>query len=113
MQKLFSVTFPSADKYISRTTGRLHPGPEDHFWEGRQSHSRGVGLVALSLAVLFDTLAEQVRGKWVSESGPIPGLFVKDPTGYYPPHVYMVSKYLRLVPHIANNPTRMREESER
>lgn len=73
----------------------------------------GVGVVALSLAVLFDTLAKQVRGEWVSDSGPIPGLFVKDPAGYYPPQIYTVSKYLRLVPHIANNPTRMREESER
>lgn len=32
----------------------------------------GVGVVALSLAVLFDTLARQVRGEWVSESEPIP-----------------------------------------
>ncbi|XP_073346685.1 uncharacterized protein [Pagrus major] len=73
----------------------------------------GVGVVALSLAVLFDTLARQVRGEWVSESEPIPGLFVKDLRGDYPPHVYTVSKYLRLVPHIANNPTRMKEETER
>ncbi|XP_038550733.1 uncharacterized protein LOC119884385 [Micropterus salmoides] len=73
----------------------------------------GVGVVALSLAVLFDTLARQVRGEWVSDSGPIPGLFVKSLRGYYPPSVSTVSEYLRLVPHIANNPTRMREESER
>ncbi|XP_051264669.1 uncharacterized protein LOC127368175 [Dicentrarchus labrax] len=73
----------------------------------------GVGVVALSLAVLFDTLAKQARGEWVSESEPIPGLFYKDLRGYYPPHVYTVSKYLRLVPHIANNPTRMREETAR
>lgn len=73
----------------------------------------GVGVVALSLALLFDTLAKQVRGESVSESGPIPGLFVKDLRGYYPPHVYTVSEYLRLVPHIANNPTRMIEETER
>ncbi|TDH06125.1 hypothetical protein EPR50_G00130510 [Perca flavescens] len=73
----------------------------------------GVGVVALSLAVLFDTLARQVRGEWVSESGPIPGLFVKNLRGYYPPHIYTASEYLRLVPHIANNPTRMIEESER
>ncbi|KAL7386065.1 hypothetical protein ABVT39_003599 [Epinephelus coioides] len=73
----------------------------------------GVGVVALSLAVLFDTLARQARGEWVPESGPIPGLFVKDLRGYYPPHVYTVSEYLRLVPHIANNPTRMRKETER
>lgn len=73
----------------------------------------GVGVVALSLAVLFDTLARQVRGEWVSESEPIPGLFVKDPRGYYPPQVYTVSEYLRLIPHIANNPTRMREEIKR
>ncbi|XP_073347523.1 uncharacterized protein [Pagrus major] len=73
----------------------------------------GVGVVALSLAVLFDTLARQVRGECVSESEPIPGLFIKDLRGYYPPQVYTVSKYLRLVPHIANNPTRMKEETER
>ncbi|KAF1383320.1 hypothetical protein PFLUV_G00130710 [Perca fluviatilis] len=73
----------------------------------------GVGVVALSLAVLFDTLARQVRGEWVSESGPIPGLFVKNLRGYYPAHVYTASEYLKLVPHIANNPTRMIEESER
>ncbi|KAK2895715.1 hypothetical protein Q8A73_015203 [Channa argus] len=73
----------------------------------------GVGVVALSLAVLFDTLAEQVRGKPVSDSGLIPGLFLKDLRGYYPPPVYTISKYLRLVPHIANNPIRMREETER
>ncbi|XP_074512250.1 uncharacterized protein LOC141780774 [Sebastes fasciatus] len=74
----------------------------------------GVGVVALSLAVLFDTLARQARGEWVSDSGPIPGLFVKDPLrGYYPPHVYTASEYLRLVPHIANNPTRMRDETKR
>lgn len=73
----------------------------------------GVGVVALSLAVLFDTLAKKVRGEWVPDSGPIPGLFLKDLKGYYPPNVYTVSEYLRLVPHIANNPTRMREESER
>ncbi|XP_032386587.1 uncharacterized protein LOC116700135 [Etheostoma spectabile] len=73
----------------------------------------GVGVVALSLAVLFDTLARQVRGEWVSDSGPIPGLFVKNLRGYYPAHVYTVSEYLRLIPHIANNPTRMIEESEK
>ncbi|XP_045898444.1 uncharacterized protein LOC123966306 [Micropterus dolomieu] len=73
----------------------------------------GVGVVALSLAVLFDTLARRVRGEWESESGPIPGLFVKSLIEYYPPSVSTVSEYLRLVPHIANNPTRMREESER
>ncbi|XP_037642294.1 uncharacterized protein LOC119497927 [Sebastes umbrosus] len=80
--------------------------------EGKVTHG-GVGLVALSLAVLFDTLARKARGEWVSDSGPIPGLFLKGPRGYYPPHVYTASEYLRLVPHIANNPTRMREESER
>lgn len=73
----------------------------------------GVGVVALSLAVLFDSLARQVRGEWVPESDPIPGLFVKEPRGYYPPQVYTVSEYLRLVPHIANNPTRMKEETKR
>ncbi|XP_041847922.1 uncharacterized protein LOC121644200 isoform X3 [Melanotaenia boesemani] len=73
----------------------------------------GVGVVALSLAVLFDTLAKTVKGELVSDSEPIPGLFVKDPRGYYPPQVYTISKYLRLVPHIANNPTRMKEETER
>ncbi|XP_017276307.1 uncharacterized protein LOC108238615 [Kryptolebias marmoratus] len=73
----------------------------------------GVGVVALSLAVLFDTVARQVRGEVVSDSGPIPGVFVKEPSGYYPPQVNTMSKYLRLVPHIANNPTRMREETER
>ena len=80
--------------------------------EGKVTYG-GVGVVALSLAVLFDTLARQVRGEWVSDSGPIPGLFVKAIRGYYPPQVNAVSEYLRLVPHIANNPTRMREESER
>lgn len=73
----------------------------------------GVGVVALSLAVLFDTLARQVRGEWVSDSGPIPGLFVKDLRGYNPPYVNTVSDYLRLVPYIANNPIRMKEEAER
>ncbi|XP_059200976.1 uncharacterized protein LOC131980705 isoform X2 [Centropristis striata] len=73
----------------------------------------GVGVVALSLAVLFDTLARQVRGEWVSDSGPIPGLFLKNMRGYYPPQVHTVSEYLRLVPYIANNPSRMIEESER
>ncbi|XP_049889499.1 uncharacterized protein LOC126383102 [Epinephelus moara] len=73
----------------------------------------GVGVVALSLAVLFDTLARQARGEWVPDSGPIPGLFVKDPRGYYPPYIYTASEYLRLVPHIANNPTRMMKETER
>ncbi|XP_041847593.1 uncharacterized protein LOC121643990 [Melanotaenia boesemani] len=73
----------------------------------------GVGVVALSLAVLFDTLAKTVKGELVSDSEPIPGLFVKNPRGYYPPHVYTISKYLRLVPHIANNPTRMKQETER
>ncbi|XP_074545094.1 uncharacterized protein LOC141804529 [Halichoeres trimaculatus] len=80
--------------------------------EGRVSYG-GVGVVALSLAVLFNTVAQQVKGERVSDSGPIPGLFFKDPRGYYPPHVHTVSEYLRLVPHIANNPTRMREEAER
>ncbi|XP_068197458.1 uncharacterized protein [Antennarius striatus] len=73
----------------------------------------GVGVVALSLAVLFDTLARQVRGEWVSEFGVIPGLFVKNPRNNYPPQVYTVSEYLRLVPHIANNPKRMKQETER
>ncbi|XP_030608303.1 uncharacterized protein LOC115796165 isoform X2 [Archocentrus centrarchus] len=73
----------------------------------------GVGVVALSLAVLFDTLAKQVRGEPVAESGPISGLFIKDPNGYYPPQVYTISKYLRRVPHIANNPTLMRKGTER
>lgn len=73
----------------------------------------GVGVVALSLAVLFDSLAKQVKGEWVPESGPIPGLFVKNPRGYYPPQVYTVSEHLRLMPYIANNPTRMKEELKR
>lgn len=73
----------------------------------------GIGVVALSLAVLFDTLAKQVRGEPVAESGPISGLFIKDLNGYYPPQVYTISKYLRLVPHIANNPTQMRKATER
>ncbi|KAE8291381.1 hypothetical protein D5F01_LYC10986 [Larimichthys crocea] len=73
----------------------------------------GVGVVALSLAVLFDTLAKQAKGECLSDSGPIPGLFIKNQRGYYPPHVYTISEYLRLVPHIANNPTMMREETER
>ncbi|CAJ1071473.1 uncharacterized protein LOC117827172 [Xyrichtys novacula] len=80
--------------------------------EGKVSYG-GVGVVALSLAVLFDTLAKQAKGEWVSDSGPVPGLFFKDLRGYYPPHVYTVSEYMRLVPHIANNPTRMRAETER
>ncbi len=73
----------------------------------------GVGVVALSMTVLFDTLAKKARGEWVSDSGPIPGLFLKPLGGNYPPHVHTVSRYLRLVPHIANNPTRMKEETER
>lgn len=73
----------------------------------------GVGVVALSLAVLFDTVASKVRGEWVPESGPIPGLFVKSLRGNYPLHVYTVSEYLRLMPYIANNPTRMKEEAKR
>lgn len=80
--------------------------------EGKVTYG-GVGVVALSLAVLFDTLARQVRGEWVPESGPIPGLFLKNPIGYYPPQVYTASEYLRLVPYIANNPTRMKEETKR
>ncbi|XP_041660081.1 uncharacterized protein LOC121520606 [Cheilinus undulatus] len=80
--------------------------------EGRVSYG-GVGVVALSLAVLFDTLAKQARGEWVPDSGPIPGLFFKDLGGYYPPHVYTTSQYLRLVPHAANNPDRMRKLTER
>ncbi|KAM3605509.1 uncharacterized protein V6R79_026446 [Siganus canaliculatus] len=72
-----------------------------------------MGIVALSLAVLFDTLAKQVRGEFVPDSGPIPGLFLKDMRGYYPPPVYTVSRYLRLVPFIANNPARMKEETVR
>ncbi|MED6243446.1 hypothetical protein ATANTOWER_020244 [Ataeniobius toweri] len=71
-----------------------------------------VGVVALSLAVLFDTLAKQVRGETMSDMGPIPGFFIKEPSGYYPPHVYTMSKCLRLIPHIANNPTRMRQVTE-
>lgn len=66
----------------------------------------GVGVVALSLVVLLDTLAKQVKGEWVPESGPIPGLFVKNPSGFYPRKVYTVSEYLRLMPYIANNPTK-------
>ncbi|KAI3374446.1 hypothetical protein L3Q82_006266 [Scortum barcoo] len=73
----------------------------------------GVGVVALALAVLFDTLAKQVRGEQVSDSGPIPGLFVKDLRGYYSPQIYTISEYLRLVPHIVNNPIRMKMETER
>lgn len=73
----------------------------------------GVGVVALSLAVLFDTLARQVRGQWESKAGPIPGLFFKSPKGFYPPQVYTVSEYLRLVPYIANNPTQMKEVTKR
>lgn len=73
----------------------------------------GVGVVALSLAVLFDTLARQVRGQWESEVGPIPSLFLKNPKGFYPPQVSTVSEYLRLVPYIANNPTQMKEVTKR
>lgn len=72
-----------------------------------------VGVVALSLAVLFDTLARQVRGQWESEVGPIPSLFLKNPKGFYPPQVSTVSEYLRLVPYIANNPTQMKEVTKR
>ncbi|XP_055084612.1 uncharacterized protein LOC129457036 [Periophthalmus magnuspinnatus] len=79
---------------------------------GRVSHG-GVGVVALSLAILFDTVARKVKGEYVSDREPIPGLFLKDYRGYYPTVVYTISEYLRLVPHIANNPTRMKEESER
>ncbi|KAJ0011917.1 hypothetical protein NQD34_012892 [Periophthalmus magnuspinnatus] len=80
--------------------------------EGRVSYG-GVGVVALSLAILFDTVAQQVKGEYVSDQEPIPGLFLKNFRGYYSPSVYTISKYLRLVPHIANNPTRMRQETER
>ncbi|CAN9503338.1 unnamed protein product [Ophioblennius macclurei] len=73
----------------------------------------GVGVVALSLAILFDTLAKQVKGEFVLGSGPIPNLFLKNPGGFYAPRVSIVSDYLRLVPYIANNPQRMREEIER
>lgn len=73
----------------------------------------GVGVVALSLAVLFDSVARQVRGQGDSEAGPIPGLFLRNPSGFYPPQVHTVSRYLRLVPYIANNPTRMREVTKR
>ncbi|XP_029971559.1 uncharacterized protein LOC115405926 [Salarias fasciatus] len=73
----------------------------------------GVGVVALSLAILFDTLAKQVKGEFVPDSGPIPNLFLKNPGGYYPPNVFRASNYLRLVPYIANNPERMRAETER
>lgn len=73
----------------------------------------GVGVVALSLAVLFDTLARQAKGECVSDSGPIPGLFIKTTSGDYPAHVHTLSKYLRMVPYIANNPTRMKEMTER
>lgn len=73
----------------------------------------GVGVVALSLAVLFDTLARQVRGQWEPEAGPISSLFLRNPTGFYPPQVYTVSQYLRLVPYIANNPTQMKEVTKR
>ncbi|GAA6234963.1 uncharacterized protein LOC117272034 [Lates japonicus] len=52
----------------------------------------GVGVVALSLAVLFYILARQARGEFVSESGPIPGLSVKDPTGFYPPQVVHIKQ---------------------
>ncbi|XP_026231254.1 uncharacterized protein LOC113172486 [Anabas testudineus] len=86
-------------------------GLKTTFGRGGNVTYGGIGVVALSLAVLFDTLAKQVRGEWVSDSGPIPDLFVKDL--YYPPHVYTISRYLRMVPHIANNPTRMKEETER
>lgn len=72
----------------------------------------GVGVVALSLAVLFDTLAKQEKGLWVPESGPIPGLFHKDHGRKDQPVVLLISSYLRLVPYIANNPTRMKQESE-
>lgn len=72
----------------------------------------GVGVVALSLAVLFDTLAGQVRGEWEPEAGPISSLFLKNPKGFYPPQVYTVSEYLRLVPYIANNPTKMKEATK-
>lgn len=108
------------DHYTAVQTS-LTPKQLDDFTQGlRTTFGRegnvtlgGVGVVALSLAILFDTLAKQVRGQSVSESGPIPGLFVKDLRGYYPPHVYTISEYLRLVPHIANNPTRMIEAAER
>ncbi|XP_028329146.1 uncharacterized protein LOC114479591 [Gouania willdenowi] len=73
----------------------------------------GVGVVALSLALFFDILSKQVKAQYVPESGIISDLFLKDPRGYYPPQVYTLSEYLRLVPYIANNPTRMREETER
>ncbi|XP_041641843.1 uncharacterized protein LOC121508818 [Cheilinus undulatus] len=80
--------------------------------EGRVSYG-GMGVVALSLAVLFDTLAKQAKGERVPDSGPVPGLFYKNPRGYYPPHVYTVSEFLRLVPYIVNNPDRLKEETER
>lgn len=80
--------------------------------EGKVSYG-GVGVVALSLAVLFDTVAKQVKGEYMYDQEPIPGLFVRSPTGTYDPLVHTVSKYLRLVPYIANSPSRMADETER
>ena len=57
--------------------------------------------------------AVEVKGQWVPESRPIPGLFMQEPGEPRLPFVPVVSEYLRLVPHIANNPARMREETER
>lgn len=80
--------------------------------EGKVTYG-GVGVVALSLAVLFDTLARKVKGECMSDQEPIPGLFLKDLSGSYLPQVSTISKYMRLIPHIANNPVRMQEETER
>jgi len=108
------------DRYVEVQSSLTSEQLEDFNWSLRTIFGErgnvtlgGVGVMALSLAVLFDTLARQARGERVSDSGPVPGLFLKDLSGCYPPHANTASEYLRLVPHIANNPTRMREETGR
>ena len=99
-----SLTPPQLDSFTQAL--RTTVGPQGIVNMG------GTGVVALSLAVLFSSLARRVRGQCEPETGPLQGWFFKEEGGSYPPQVLLISDYLRLVPHIANNPARMREETE-
>uniref|UniRef100_A0A0E9X424 Uncharacterized protein n=1 Tax=Anguilla anguilla TaxID=7936 RepID=A0A0E9X424_ANGAN len=72
----------------------------------------GVGVVALALSFLFDVLAQQAKNQTGSTHF-IHRIFREHEGNNISETGTVISDYLRLVPLIANDPQRMKEETER
>ncbi|KAJ8382586.1 hypothetical protein SKAU_G00033640 [Synaphobranchus kaupii] len=72
----------------------------------------GVGVVALALSLLFDTLAQQAKNQ-TETTHFIHKIFGERVDGNSSEIGTVVTNYLKLVPLIANDPQRMKEETNR